>query len=344
MMNMADALPMRRLNTTLRSPKGTSVSKQLADRVVNQGRACKALVGAYDRASAKALGLAEIGKPIGSLLFLGGSGVGKTHAVEQFVNILHGDPLAMIKVDCAEYQHGHEIAKLVGSPPGYLGHRETPPQFSQKRLAEHSSLLEPITVILFDEIEKANDALWQLMLGILDKATLTLGDNTVVDFSQCLIVMTSNLGGREMAATVEGKMGFAGRPIGAGRADDQQLYKTAMAAARKHFSPEFMNRVDKSVVFRALDRDALMRILKIEVETVARRFEPQGLRFALTPAAEDLLLTEGEDARYGARHIKRSIERFLTSGLTSIVLSSQVPHGQTVLVGTSGDGGLEFMV
>lgn len=342
MVAMMDALRLRRLDTGLRSERGGHVERLLSERIVGQDRAVRALVGAYERAKAKGLGLIEIDKPVGSLLFLGPTGVGKTYAAERFVEILHGSPLAMIKVDCAEFQHSHEISKLIGSPPGYLGHRETPPLITQKRINDTHEKGEPITVVMFDEIEKASDALWQLLLGVLDKATLTLGDNSVVDFSQCLIVMTSNLGGREMAAVAEGKLGFA-RQNASPDGGDQEMYKKAITAARKHFSPEFMNRVDKTVVFRALDRAALLRILRIEVEVVAKRFKSQGLDFVLSPAAEDLLLSEGEDKRYGARHIKRSIERFLTSGLTSLVLSGQVPYGVTIIVRPDGKK-LEFVI
>src|ERR687887_1511922 len=149
------------------------------------------------------------GRPIGTMLFLGPTGSGKTRVVEAAAEVLFGDPRAVIKIDCAEFQHSHEIAKLIGSPPGYLGHRETHPLLTQEALNQFHTEKLKLTLLLFDEIEKASDSLWQLLLGILDKATLTLGDNRRVDFSNCIIVMTSNLGAREMSLETEGRMGFS---------------------------------------------------------------------------------------------------------------------------------------
>ena len=154
-------------------------------------------------------GLNPPGRPVGNLLFLGPTGSGKTRVVEAVAEALFGDARACIKIDCAEFQHSHEIAKLIGSPPGYLGHRETHPLLTQEALNQWHTEKLKLSILLFDEIEKASDALWQLLLGILDKATLTLGDNRRVDLSQCIIIMTSNLGAGEMTNLVDGGMGFA---------------------------------------------------------------------------------------------------------------------------------------
>ena len=190
---------------------------------------------------------------MGNLLFLGPTGAGKTRVVEATAEVLFGDPRAVIKVDCAEFQHSHEIAKLIGSPPGYLGHRETHPLITQEALAQYHTEKLKISFLLFDEIEKASDALWQLLLGILDKATLTLGDNRRVDLSQTMIFMTSNLGGGEITELMTGGMGFAPllRPeTQAGL--DEKVERTASEAAKRKFAPEFMNRIDKVVVFHPL--------------------------------------------------------------------------------------------
>src|SRR5881628_1342760 len=149
------------------------------------------------------------GRPIGNFLFLGPTGSGKTRLVEAAGESLVGDSRAMIKIDCAEFQHGHEIAKLIGSPPGYLGHRETHPMLSQEALNQHHTEKVKLSFVLFDEIEKASDALWNLLLGILDKGTLTLGDNRRVDFSRSLIFLTGNLGAAEMSAILRPSLGFA---------------------------------------------------------------------------------------------------------------------------------------
>src|SRR6266700_3491993 len=154
-------------------------------------------------------GMTSPGRPIGNFLFLGPTGTGKTRMVEATAESLVGDPRAVIKIDCAEFQHSHEIAKLIGSPPGYLGHRETHPLLSQEVLNQYQTDKVRISFVLFDEIEKASDALWNLLLGILDKGTLTLGDNRRVDFSRAMIFMTSNLGAAEMGSILRPNMGFA---------------------------------------------------------------------------------------------------------------------------------------
>ena len=184
---------------------------------------------------------------------------------------LFGDPHACIKIDCAEFQHSHEIAKLIGSPPGYLGHRETHPLLTQEALNQWHTEKLKLSILLFDEIEKASDALWQLLLGILDKATLTFGDNRRVDFSQCVIVMTSNLGASEMNDLINGTMGFAQKPAHLDAQLDEKINRTAVEAARRKFSPEFMNRIDKMVVFRTLRPDHLEQILEIELGLVQQR-------------------------------------------------------------------------
>src|SRR5262249_165569 len=215
------------------------------------------------------------GKPIGALLFLGPTGSGKTRAVEAAAEILFGDPYGMIKVDCAEFQHSHEISKLIGSPPGYLGHPEAQPLLSQDHIDRFQSPSKKLTFVLFDEIEKASDALWQLLLGILDKATLTLGDNRRVDFSNCVIVMTSNLGAREMSLVPNGQMAFP-PGLSATQEVNARLERIGIEAARKKFSPEFMNRLDRVVVFNSLHEMAIRRILDLELELVQRRILATG--------------------------------------------------------------------
>ncbi len=216
-------------------------------------------------------GLNPPGRPVGNLLFLGPTGSGKTRVVEAMSEGLFGDARACIKIDCAEFQHSHEIAKLIGSPPGYLGHRETHPLLTQEALNQwHTDRLK-LSVLLFDEIEKASDALWQLLLGILDKATLTLGDNRRVDLSQCIIIMTSNLGSSEMSNLVDGGLGFAQKAKPVDASLDEKIDRTAVDAARRKFTPEFMNRIDKVVVFKTLRSEHLEQILEIELGMVQQR-------------------------------------------------------------------------
>src|SRR5262249_9202262 len=255
------------LNTRQRCDEASEFERELSKRIVAQDDAVFALSQIYQVYLAK---MTLPNKPLGALLFLGPTGSGKTRSVEAAAEILFGDPYAMIKVDCAEFQHSHEISKLIGSPPGYLGHRETQPLLSQDHIDRFQSPSRKLTFILFDEIEKASDALWQLLLGILDKATLTLGDNRRVDFSNCVIVMTSNLRAREMSLVTEGQLGFAPGSIDT-REINARLEKIGVEAARRKFSPEFMNRLDKVVVFNTLHEKAIRRILDLELEMVQRR-------------------------------------------------------------------------
>jgi ATP-dependent Clp protease ATP-binding subunit ClpA len=280
-------------------------------------------------------GLNSPGRPVGNLLFLGPTGSGKTRIVEAGAEILFGDPRAVIKVDCAEFQHSHEIAKLIGSPPGYLGHRETHPLITQEALsANHTDKLK-LSFLLFDEIEKASDALWQLLLGMLDKATLTLGDNRRVDLSQTVIFMTSNLGGGEITELMQGGMGFIqpkDKPI---TGLDEKVERTAIEAARRKFSPEFMNRLDKVVVFHPLQRNQLEEVLEIELGQVQQRVLETArgqFLFRVTSAAREFLLTEGTDQRYGARHLKRAIERNIVYPLANLLATEQVHIGDLICI------------
>jgi len=317
----------------------------LRRKIVGQDEAVQAVVDLYQVFRA---GLNSPGRPVGNLLFLGPTGAGKTRVVEATAEVLFGDPRAVIKVDCAEFQHSHEIAKLIGSPPGYLGHRETHPLITQEALAQYHTEKLKISFLLFDEIEKASDALWQLLLGILDKATLTLGDNRRVDLSQTMIFMTSNLGGGEITELMTGGMGFAPEV----RADlkprlDEKVERTATEAAKRKFAPEFMNRIDKVVVFHPLRSEQLEQILEIELGMVQQRVLETAkgrFLFRVTPAAREFLLREGTDLKYGARHLKRAIERHVVYPLASLLSTEQVMLGDVISIDWDGStDGLQFV-
>jgi ATP-dependent Clp protease ATP-binding subunit ClpA len=284
-------------------------------------------------------GMATPGRPIANLLFLGPTGSGKTRIVEASAEILFGSPRAFIKIDCAEFQHSHEIAKLIGSPPGYLGHRETPPLLTQEAIDQYQTDRARISFILFDEIEKANDALWQLLLGILDKANLTLGDNRKVDLSRCVIFMTSNLGAFEMSKMLAGGIGFtSGVKQDAENLDeiDQKMYRTALEVAKRKFSPEFMNRLDKVVVFRTLTQEHLRQVLDIELGDVQNRImasqSDRQFIFRCTARAKEFLLREGTDLKYGARHLKRAIERHLVYPMSNLIATGQIGLGDVIKI------------
>ena len=322
------------LNPDLKSPRAQDFEGRLGGLIVGQERAVRRISGLYQIYLA---GMQNPGKPLGTMLFLGPTGSGKTRVVEAAAEVLFGDTNAVVKIDCAEFQHSHEIAKLIGSPPGYLGHRETAPMLTQENLDKYHNDHDKLTFILFDEIEKASDALWQLLLGILDKATLTLGDNRKVDFSHCMIFLTSNLGAKEMSELITGSIGFApARGKGMMVDDvDQKIYRTASEAAKRKFSPEFMNRIDKVVVFRSLKEHHLKQILELELGQVqARIMRGTGEKFVFTctDAAKKFLLAEGIDFKYGARHLKRSIERFLVYPISNLVATAQVATGDLVVI------------
>jgi ATP-dependent Clp protease ATP-binding subunit ClpA len=254
----------------------------------------------------------------------------------------------MIKINCAEFQHSHEIAKLIGSPPGYLGHRETHPMLTQESINQWHTEKLKLTLILLDEIEKASDALWQLLLGILDKGALTLGDNRKVDMTCCIIIMTSNLGAGDMMAIQEGgSMGFNFvKPVMDDKFD-KRINESAVNAAKKKFTPEFMNRIDKTVVFNTLRDEHLREILTIELGLLQRRIlQAQGSAqfvFACTQHVKDKLLVEGTDTKYGARHLKRAIERHLTFPLANLVATGQVKLGDFIQVDMAESGELTFV-
>jgi ATP-dependent Clp protease ATP-binding subunit ClpA len=265
--------------------------------------------------------------------------------VEAAAETLLGDIRAVVKVDCAEFQHSHEIAKLIGSPPGYLGHRETQPLITQEILEEHYTETAKVSLVLFDEIEKASDALWQLLLGILDKGTLTLGDNRRVDFSRALIFLTSNLGSHEVSGLMTGGIGFSNGSHDDHDELDQKIYRVATEAARRKFSPEFMNRIDKVIVFRSLQRTHLEQILDIELTRVQERIMTStGNQFVFkcTPPARDFLLREGTDPKFGARHLKRAIERHLVFPMSNLLATHQIELGDLITV--DFDNGREKLI
>lgn len=326
------------LHPEAKSPRVKDFEGKIRRKIIGQDRALRGITSLYQVFQA---GMASPSRPLGAMLFLGPTGSGKTRVIEAAAEILFDDPNAVLKVDCAEFQHSHEIAKLIGSPPGYLGHRETPPMLTQENLNRYQTERDPFTFLLFDEIEKASDALWQLLLGILDKATVTLGDNRRVNFSQTMIFMTSNLGAREMSELITGSIGFtpARGPGMLEDALDQKIYTTALEAARKKFSPEFMNRIDKVVVFRRLKEPELRRILDLELSAIQNIInKSEGVKFTFMPtlSAIEFLIKEGTDLKYGARHLKRAIERFVLNPFASLATTGQIQTGDLIVVDHDG--------
>lgn len=336
-------IPSQPLDATRHGEAAGQIEAILRAKVVGQDDALDAVIELYQIFLA---GMCSPERPVGNLLFLGPTGSGKTYVVEALADALFGTPQAFTKINCAEFQQQHEIAKLIGSPPGYVGHGQTPPLLTQEALNRWHKENLKLTLLLFDEIEKASEALWQLLLGILDRASLTLGDNTHVDLSRCLIFMTSNLGASEMSSLAQGGMGFAAQAIAVDQNFDQKISRTALEAARKKFSPEFMNRLDKVVVFRTLRPEQLAQILDLELEKVQQRIlravGQNHFTFVCSADVKQWLLKEGTDPKYGARHLKRVIEKSLVYGLANLVATGQIQGGDRILVGMKAAGGLSF--
>ncbi|MCW5981753.1 MAG: ATP-dependent Clp protease ATP-binding subunit [Bryobacteraceae bacterium] len=326
------------LDPTKTGRAASSLEANLRKLIVGQQEAIHEIVNIYQM---HLTGLNPPGRPLGNFLFLGPTGSGKTRIVEATAESLVGDARAVIKIDCGEFQHSHEIAKLIGSPPGYLGHRETHPLLSQETLNQFHTETIKVSFVLFDEIEKASDALWNLLLGILDKATLTLGDNRRVDFSRAMVFMTSNLGAGEMSTIMSPKLGFDCRTGTEPKRLDEKLttkiQRAGVEAARRKFTPEFVNRIDKIVVFKPLGEPELRQVLDIELGLVQERIfnsaDPQkSFVFTLSDRAKAHLLAEGTDMKYGARHLKRAIERRLVQPLSNLIATDQIQGGDLVRV------------
>ncbi len=335
------------LDPTKTGRQAEDLENNLRHFVVGQEEAIHQIVRAYQTHLA---GLSPVGRPIGNFLFLGPTGSGKTRIVEAAADALLRNPRAVIKIDCAEFQHSHEIAKLIGSPPGYLGHRETHALLSQEVLNQHHTDKIKISFLLFDEIEKASDALWNLLLGILDKATLTLGDNRRVDFSKAMVFLTSNLGASEMSSLVTPRLGFQVPAVNDTSCDTKltsRISRIGVAAARRKFTPEFVNRLDKIVVFKSLGNAELRKIVDIELEMVQERIliaaAGRPFRVNIADSAKEFLQMEGTDVRYGARHLKRAIERLLVQPLSNLMATDQIHRGDSIRITHSeGSPSLSF--
>jgi ATP-dependent Clp protease ATP-binding subunit ClpB len=344
---LAEAGGRLRLNPDENGGAAADLKRELRNMIAGQDEAIQEIVNVYQMHLA---GLVTPQRPVGALLLLGPTGTGKTRIVEAMAEALAGTPRAVLKVDCGEFQHSHEIAKLVGSPPGYLGHRETHPMLSQETLRQYHTDRVKLSFVLFDEIEKASDALWNLLLGILDKATLTLGDNRRVDFSDSIIFLTSNLGAKEMNSIMSPGLGF-----GTISGDSEQacsedvanrIKRAAIEAARRKFTPEFINRLDKMIVFHPLGENELRRIVEIELgrlqDHILTNSAAGGFVLRITDRVRERLLRDGIDARYGARHLRRAIESLIVQPLSSLVASGKLRQGDLVEIDDEGREQLAF--
>jgi CheY-like chemotaxis protein len=310
----------------------------LSQKVVGQPAATRVIVPYIQMYQA---GLAPEGRPVGVFLLLGPTGTGKTKTVEALAEVLHGSEKNVLKIDCGEFQMEHEVAKLIGAPPGYLGHRETQPMLTQQKLNSVTSEKCNLSLVLFDEIEKAAPSMTRLLLGVLDKGILRLGDNTIVNFEKSLVFLTSNLGAREMMREINPEFGFQSVKT-AERADlTGKLQSIALVSVRKRFSPEFVNRIDCIITYQPLTPESLSTILDQQIADlqnhVNTRLGARSFTLEVPFEARQFLLQKGTSAEYGARELNRTIHRHLTQPLATLVATSQVSPGACVRVDLADD-------
>ena len=311
----------------------------LSSKVVGQAHALEHIVPSIQLYQS---GLAPEGRPVGVFLLLGPTGTGKTRTVEALAEVLHGEARSIVKIDCGEFQSEHEVAKLIGAPPGYVGHGQTEPRLNQFVLDEATSEGCDLTLVLFDEIEKAAPSLAQLLLGVLDKATLRLGDGTEVNFERALIFLTSNLGARDMLSEIQPGLGFDTRPRRPGPELAAHLERVGLRAVQRHFSPEFVNRIDAVITCRPLGNDSLVAILEQHVVELQRhvqsRLGSRSFDIEVAPPARFFMLDKGTSVEYGARELRRIIHRHLTQPLAAMVANGQIDPGAVVTVDLHEDG------
>ncbi len=328
---------MKNSGNSTKKPPVESTSNDLitllSQKVIGQPTAMKHITPYIEMFQA---GLAPEGRPVGVFLLLGPTGTGKTKTVEALADVLHGSERNVLKVDCGEYQMEHEVAKLIGAPPGYLGHRETQPLLTQQKLNAVTSEKSNLSIVLFDEIEKAAPSMTRLLLGILDRAILRLGDNSTVNFESSLIFLTSNLGAQEMARELHPEWGFQSA-VAQERADvTSKLESIALSSVRKRFSPEFVNRIDAVITYHPLDQESLATILDQQISELQRhvntRLGDRYFNIEVPFEARQFLLKKGTSAQYGARELKRTIHRFLTQPLATLVAQGKIEAGARVRV------------
>ena len=307
------------------------LAQQLANRLVGQTHAIAEIIPYVQMYRA---GLGPEGRPAGVFLLLGPTGTGKTRTVEALADALHGSEKSLVRVDCGEFQMEHEIAKLIGAPPGYLGHRETPPMLTQQKLGAATSEGSNLALVLFDEIEKAAPSMNRLLLGVLDKAVLRLGDNTSVNFERTLIFLTSNLGASAMRKEVLPEFGFGTAAPASHDGTLRKLSSIGLSAVKRKFAPEFVNRIDAVITYQPLDADALETILDQQIAAlerhIAHRLEERAFTLDLDGSARSFLLARGTSREYGARELKRVILRKLTQPLAAMVENGRIPPDSVV--------------
>jgi ATP-dependent Clp protease ATP-binding subunit ClpB len=302
-------IPVNRLQEGEKQ-KLVSMETRLGERVVGQKKAIKAVANAVRRARA---GLQDENRPIGSFIFLGPTGVGKTELSKALAEFLFDDEGAMIRIDMSEYMEKHSVARLIGAPPGYVGYDEG------GQLSE-SVRRKPYSVVLFDEIEKAHPDVFNVLLQVLDDGRITDGQGRTVDFRNTVLIMTSNIGSQYILH----------------EENSEQREAKVTEALRSHFRPEFLNRVDEIIIFDRLERGELTTIVDLQLDRVRKRLAKQGLGLALTEAAKEYIGNQGYDPVYGARPLKRAIQHLLLDPLSLDVLDGKFLDGDVIQADVEG--------
>jgi len=307
------------------------LAKCLSEKLVGQPAAIEAIVPSVDMHRAM---LSPEGRPAGIFLLLGPTGTGKTRTVEALAEVLHGSAKKLLRIDCGEFQMEHEVAKLIGAPPGYLGHRETQPLLTQQKVNATSSESCDLSILLFDEIEKAAASMTRLLLGILDKGVLRLGDCTSVNFEKTLIFMTSNLGAARISEELRPGLGFGAYTPRVAGERTPRLESISLAAMRKNFSPEFINRIDRIVTYQPLGAEALALILEQHIGVLQEHFDKRlgqrTFQLQVPPRTRRFLLEKGTSDEYGARELRRTIQRLLIQPLASLIAAGEIPAGACI--------------
>jgi ATP-dependent Clp protease ATP-binding subunit ClpB len=295
------------------------MEERLHRRVVGQSEAITAVANAIRRARA---GLQDPNRPLGSFMFLGPTGVGKTELARALAEFLFDDEQAMIRIDMSEYQEKHTVSRMIGAPPGYVGYEEA------GQLTE-AVRRRPYAVVLFDEIEKAHPEVMNVLLQLLDDGRLTDGKGRTIDFKNSVVIMTSNLGSHYIAEAAQG----------AGDTDlSEGTRRAVMVSLREHFRPEFLNRIDEVIIFHPLSRENMKQIIDIQLSGLVKRLEERKIHVVLTDDAKEDLVREGYDPSYGARPLKRAIQKRVLDPLALRVLEGEFGEGDTVVVDRGTDG------
>jgi len=326
--SMMSGVPVQRMADN-EGARLVNMANELKRRVVGQDTAIDKVVKAIKR---NRVGLKEQNHPIGVFMFLGPTGVGKTHLAKQLAEQMFGSTDALIRVDMSEYTESFNVSRLVGAPPGYVGYEEGG-QLTEK-VRRH-----PYSIVLLDEIEKAHSNVFNLLLQVLDEGRLTDGNGRLVDFRNTVIIMTSNTGTRQLKEFGRG-IGFnAGGRLGANMDEKDKEYARAIIqkSLSKQFAPEFLNRLDDIVTFDQLDRKAILQIVDIELASLSKRTEAMGYTLHVSDEAKNFVADKGYDVQFGARPLKRAIQNYIEDGLSDSILTERVKPGDTVKVGKVAD-------